>query len=101
MSDTGGKIITTMLLLFVACVLSFIYFNLAISYCGSNCNITRRVITVKILSLISGIVIPYYILVIIWGFTKMNYFFGAFLGYIVLTELEEYNFIRIRKPLFQ
>ena len=101
MSDTGGKIRTTMLLLFVACVLSFIYFNLAISSCGSNCNITRRVITVRILSLISGIVIPYYILVIIWGFTKMNYFFGALLGYIVLTDLEEYNFIRIRRSLFQ
>ena len=99
MSDTGGKIITTILLLFVAYVLAFIYFNLAISSCGSNCNITRRVITVRILSLISGIVIPYYILVIIWGFTKMNYFFGACIFYIVLTELQEYNFIR--KPLFQ
>jgi hypothetical protein len=98
-SDTGGKIITTILLLGVAYVLYFIAIMKAITYCGSDCNKTRNVITIKIISLIVSIIIPYYILVIIWGFTKMNYFFGAYMLFIVLTELQEHNFIR--RPLFQ
>jgi len=95
MSDTGGKIITTMLLVFVSILLS-LYVQYSVFYCGS-CNITKR--EVKIISLIVSIIIPYYILVIIWGFTKMNYFFGAYMLFIVLTELQEHNFIR--RPLFQ
>lgn len=69
------------------------------SHCGSSCNKKKRDVSLLILYLIVTVIIPYYILVIIWGFTKMNYFFGAYMLFIVLTELQEHNFIR--RPLFQ
>jgi|TARA_Y100000389_G_C17366982_1_gene466851 hypothetical protein len=99
MSDTGGKIITTILLFVVLNVLSAIFLMMRLTDCGSGCNKKRRDISMVILNLILTFIIPYYIIVIIWGFTKMNYVFGVYMFYIVLTELQEHNFIR--KPLFQ
>ena len=77
MSDTVGKIITTMLLVFVWCVLYLIFTS-----CNSNgllslCNIgvvrskTRRDIYLVILYLMTFYILPYYILVNMWGLTKV------------------------------
>jgi len=99
MSDTGGKIILTIFLYFVLSVFSTIFLMIGFSHCGSSCNIKKRDVSLLILYLIVTVIIPYYILVIIWGFTKMNYVFGAFMLYNVLYMLHKFKVIR--KPLFQ
>ena len=99
MSDTGEKIITTMLLLVVNTFLYVIFLMIGLSHCGSGCNKKKRDVSLLILYLITLYILPYYILVIIWGFTKMNYVFGAIMLYNVLDILQNFNFIR--KPLFQ
>jgi uncharacterized membrane protein len=99
MSDTGEKIITTMLLLVVNTFLYVIFLMIGFSHCGSSCNKKKRDVSLLILYLIVTVIIPYYILVIIWGFTKMNYVFGAFMLYNVLYMLHKFKVIR--KPLFQ
>ena len=71
MSDTGEKIITTMLLLVVIFFLNVIFLMMAISHCGSDCNKTIRYTYISILYLITTVIIPYYILVNIWGLTKV------------------------------
>jgi hypothetical protein len=90
MSDTGEKIITTMLLLVVNTFLYVIFLIMAISHCGSDCNKTRRYTYLLILYLITLYILPYYILVNIWGFTKMNYVFGALMLYNVLYMLHKF-----------
>jgi len=81
MSDTGEKIRTTMLLFFLWCVLYLIFLMMIIGNCGSDCNKTRLYIYRLILGLIVLIIIPYYILVNIWGLTKVFVVFMVFLTF--------------------
>ncbi len=81
MSDTGGKIRTTILLFVVWCVLYVIILGMSISHCGSDCNKTRRDTYLVILYLIVLIIIPYYILVNIWGLTKVFVVFMVFITF--------------------
>jgi hypothetical protein len=81
MSDTGGKIRTTILLFVVWCVLYVIIGGMSFTYCGSDCNKTRRYTYLVILYLIVFIIIPYYILVNIWGLTKVFVVFMVFITF--------------------
>ena len=68
MSDTGGKIITTMLLLIVNFVLFVIFLMMAIS----SSNASKREYTyILIVYLMTFYILPYYILVNMWGLTKV------------------------------
>ena len=68
MSDTGGKIITTMYLLVVNFVLLVIFLMMAIS----SSNASKREYTyILIVYLMTFYILPYYILVNMWGLTKV------------------------------
>jgi len=89
MSDTGGKIRTTMLLLVVNFVLFVILLGMIISHCGSDCNKTRRYTYVLILYLITTVIIPYYILVNMWGLTKVFVVLMVFNLFGIISKFQQ------------
>lgn len=89
MSDTGEKIRTTMLLLFLNFSLYVILLMMAIGDCGSDCNKTRQYTYVLILYLITTVIIPYYILVNIWGLTKVFVVLMVFNLFGIISRFQE------------
>ena len=68
---TGGKTRTTILLFVVWSILAAIFSMMALSICNSNCNKKRRDTYLVLLYLIIAVIFPYYILVNMWGLTKV------------------------------